>query len=196
MSARWPRPDFLASARPRRPSIAWLWSAAALVAAALSLNDWRLAQEDLDTQRARLARATQQRSVAAVMRPGLAASASRPAAADSTRSAQAVVDRIAHPWDRLIANIETETPDGLQWLALDHDADDSAVRLEGAAGDVATVLHFVDNLADHAGWTDVVLGRLRTAEGRDAAPGAPWRFELRAGIDPRRVALARPAGDR
>jgi hypothetical protein len=196
MTSAWPRPDFLAAATPRRPAIAWLWGAAALLVLALSFNDWRAARHELDAQRQRLARATQ-RLPAPPSRPRPATPATTAADAEARRGAQAVVERIAHPWDQILANVEAETPDGLQWLALDHDADDSAVRLEGAAGDVATVLHLVDNLGDHAGWSDVVLGRLRAAEGREAAAGAPaWRFELHAGVDPRRIALARPTEDR
>jgi hypothetical protein len=196
MKATWPRPDFLSHAAPHRPAIAWLWCAAALVVAVLALDDWRVARQELDAQRARLARALQ-RAPAAELRPRAPASATQASDFDAARAAQAVADRIGHPWDQILANMEIETPAGLQWLAFDHDADESTVRLEGAAGDIATVLRFVDSLGDHAGWSDVVLGRLRAGEARDAMPGLPaWRFELRAAVDARRIALARPTGER
>jgi hypothetical protein len=195
VSNAWPRPDFLATAAPRRPAIAWLWSAAALVVVALALNDWQAARRELDAQQGRLARASQRAPLA---RPrATAAAPAGPPDAEGARAAQAVVGRIAHPWDRILANVESETPDGLQWLALEHDADDGAVRLEGAATDVATILRFVDSLGDHGGWSDVALGRLRANDGRDAAAGAPaWRFELSASVDARAVAATRPGGDR
>jgi hypothetical protein len=195
VTPRWPQPDFLARA-PRRPAIAWLWVSAAAVVAALAGADGVAAWGELAEQQQRLARATQ-RAPAGVPRPRGVASASSAAEADAIRSARNVVDRIAHPWDRILANIEAETPDGLQWLELAHDADDPGVRLEGTASDVASVLRFVDNLADHPGWSDVVLGRLRTAEGREVDASAPgWHFELQAAIDAPRIALARRAGER
>ncbi len=195
MRTTWPQPDFLADPRTRRPAIAWLWSAVALVIVAFSLGDWHAAQHDLDAQRRRLARAA--------AREPVAAPAARPASASASdlqarRAAREVVDRITHPWDQLLNHVEVESPDGLQWLALDHEADNAGVRLEGAATDVESVLHFVDNLSDHAGWSDVVLERLQMAEGREAASASatPWRFALHAVIDARRLALARPAEDR
>ncbi len=195
MTSHWPQPDFLARA-PRRPAVAWLWLAAALVVAALVADDWIGAHRDLAEQQQRLARALQ-RLPAAAARPRPPAAGASAADADAIRAARAVVDRVAHPWDQILANIEAETPGGLQWLALDHDADDPAVRLEGNAVDVAAVLHFVDNLADHPGWSEVVLGRLRSAEGREADAAAPgWHFELRAAVDAPRIAQARPTGER
>jgi hypothetical protein len=196
MSDAWPRPDFLAGGAARRPALAWLWGAAALVVVALALNDWWQARRELDAQQRRLARATQ-RAPMPPARSQAAASTAATSDAEGARAARAIVARIAHPWDRILANVESETPGGLQWLALEHDADTSAVHLEGAAPDVATVLRFVDDLADHAGWSDVALDRLRASEGRDAIAGAaPWRFELSASIDARRVAASRPGGER
>jgi hypothetical protein len=196
VSHAWPRPDFLATSTPRRPAIAWLLSAAALVVVALAANDWQAARRELVAQQARLARASQRAPLSAT-RPRASATATGATDAEGARGAQAVVGRIAHPWDRILANVESETPDGLQWLALEHDADDGAVRLEGAAVDVATILRFVDGLGDHGGWTDVALGRLRANDGRDAAAGAPaWRFELNASVDARAIAATRPRGER
>ena len=198
MKTTWPRPDFLAQA-PRRPALAWLWGIAALAVVAVSLGDWVAARRDLYMERERLARATQRTTVVR-SRPRAAASTSSASASaselDARRAAQSVVDRIAHPWDRILANVEAETPDGLQWLEFTHDADEPGVHLEGAAAEVPDVLRFVDNLSGRAGWSDVVLGRLRTADGRETTPSGPrWRFELRAGVDARRIALARPAGE-
>ncbi len=194
MKTKWPQPDFLAQ-KPRRPVIVWVWSVAGLAVAAIALGDWSAVRRDLEAQRERLARATQ-RTAGTASRPRMSASASSPASElDARRAARAVVDRIAHPWDRILANVEAETPDGLQWLEFAHDADDANVRLEGAAADVPEVLRFVDNLAGRAGWSDVVLGRLRIADGRESnAAGPRWHFELHAGIDAHRIALARPAG--
>ena len=195
MSTNWPQPDFLAGT-PRRPALAWWCGAAGLVVAALALNDWLAARHDLDVQRDRLARATQ-RSVSAIARPRVAASGPLVPEADAIRAAQRVVDRIDHPWDRILANVEAETPEGLQWLELEHDADEATLRLDGAAGDVRSVLQVVDNLSDRPGWSDVVLGRLRAADAHElAASTPPWHFELHAAIDARRLALARPGGER
>ena len=195
MSTTWPQPDFLARA-PRRPALAWWCAAAGLIVAALSLNDWLAARHDLEAQRDRLARANQ-RALAASARPRVAASGPLVPEVDAIRAAQRVVDRIDHPWDRILANVEAETPQGLQWLALEHDADEPSLRLEGAADDVRSVLQAVDSLSDRPGWSDVVLGRLRMADARELAASTPaWHFELHAAIDARRLALARPGGER
>jgi len=195
MNPNWPQPDFLARAA-RRPALAWCCGVAGLVVAALALNDWLAARHDLDAQRDRLARASQ-RMAPAPARPRIAASGPLVPEVDAIRAAQRVVDRIDHPWDRILANVEAETPADLQWLELEHDADEATLRLEGAAGDVRSVLQVVDNLSDRPGWSDVVLGRLRTADARElAASTPPWHFELHASIDARRLALARPGGER
>jgi hypothetical protein len=190
----WPRPEFLAGPS-RRPALAWLWTGAALVVCALAASDWLAARDELASQRERLARALRHSNPATPRPP--AAAASNPAEADAIRAARAVIERIAHPWDRILANVEAETPSGVQWLQLDHDADDPGLRLEGAAPDVADVMRFIDGLSDRPGWTDVVLGGLHVAEGPETAPTrARWRFELHAGIDAHRLALAGRAGER
>jgi len=195
MSTTWPQPDFLAGT-PRRPALAWWCGLAGLVVAALSLNDWLATRHDLDAQHDRLGRANQ-RALPASARPRVAASGPLVPEVDAIRAAQRVVDRIDHPWDRILANVEAETPEGLQWLELEHDADETTLRLEGAAADVRSVLQIVDNLSDRPGWSDVVLGRLRTADARELAASTPaWHFELHASVDARRLALARPGGER
>jgi hypothetical protein len=194
MKANWPQPDF--AARPaRRPALAWWCGAAGILVAALSVNDWMTARHDLDKQRERLAHASQ-RALPLVARARTTASGVSVPEAEAILAAQRVVDRIEHPWDRILANVEAETPQGLQWLELDHDADEAALTLSGAAGDVRTVLQLVDNLSDRPGWSDVVIGRLRSADAREAAGVMPpWRFELRAQLDARALAQARPRGE-
>lgn len=190
----WPRPEFLAGPR-HRPALAWLWTGAALLVCAFAASDWLAARDELASQRERLARALRHSNPASP-RPR-AAAASAPAEADAIRAARAVMERIAHPWDRILANVEAETPSGVQWLQLDHDADDANLRLEGAADDVGDVMQFIDGLSDRSGWTDVVLGRLHTADGPEAsATPVRWRFELRAGIDARRITLAGQRAER
>lgn len=192
MSTRWPAPDFLAAHEPRRPAIAWLWAAAGAGTLAMTLGDWRTASLELDARHQQLARFSQR---VATPRPR-AQAAMQASDAEAARAARSIADRIAHPWYQVMGDIEVETPAGLQWLALEHEADDSGVRLEGAAPDVATVLHFVDSLADHGGWSDVMLGRLRAANGQDATAASGWRFELQATVDARHLALAHPQRDR
>ena len=190
----WPRPEFLAAPQ-RRPALVWLWTGAALLVCAFAASDWLAARDELASQRERLAR-TLRHSNPSAPRPR-AAAANGQAEADAIRAARAVMARIAHPWDRILANVEAETPSGVQWLQLDHDADDAGLRLEGAAPDVSDVMQFIDGLSDRPGWTDVVLGRLHVADGPDTgATAARWRFELRAGIEARRIALVGRGGER
>ena len=194
MMTHWPRPDFLV--RPtRRPVVVWAFAFCAIVSAALATRDWMAATRERDVQRERLSRGVDH---APAVRPAI-----RPvapdgvvASADALRAAQLVVDRLDHPWDRILANVEAETPDGVQWLQLDHDAGDTTLSLDGTAGDVRTVLQLVDNLSDRPGWSDVVLGRLRTVDAHElATKAALWRFELHATVDAHRIAKTRRRGE-
>jgi len=195
MTTAWPRPDFLARP-PRRPAIVWWFSGASLLAAALSVGDWRAATRELESQRDRLSRVERHAPVAASAPPHATASVAPIAQADAIRAARHIVDRIEHPWDRILANVESETPQGLQWLEMDHDADTAAVHLEGNAADVAAVLRLVDSLSARPGWSQVALARLRSsAAGGSATASPPWRFEVIAAIDARSIARARPAGE-
>ena len=200
MKARWPQPDFLATRRGP-PRLAWLWAATGAAVLAMTLLEGLALQRDVEAQQARLNQATQRVASAAAKRSP-AQAAARTASGDATAEAAAIdaAQRVAahlnHPWGTLLASIEAETPTGLQWLVFDHDSDSPELRLEGLGREVARVLAIVDVLSSRAGWSQVALSRLQTAEGtqaRDAADVTRWRFELHAVIDAARVAAANTA---
>lgn len=197
MKARWPQPDFLA-ARRRPPRLAWLWATTGAVVLGVTLVEGLALQRHVDAQQARLTNATQRVASAAPKHSIDSASSTLPsteskAQADAIGAAQRIVAHLDHPWGPVLASIEAETPAGLQWLVFDHDSDSPELRLEGTGSDVASVLSVVDVLSSRAGWSQVALSRLQTAEGaqtRDAAGGTGWRFELHAVIDAARIAAA------
>ena len=194
MSRCWPQPDFLGESQ-RRPVVAWLFALVGVLVAGMSLDDCLAARHELVAQRERLARVTLN-STAMMPRTQRTAVHNPISDADALRDAQRIADRIDHPWDRILANLEAESPAGLQWLQFDHDADESTLSLDGASSDVETVMQLVDNLSDRPGWSDVVLGRLRAAETREAVATPPsWHFELHATIDARRIAQTRGRGE-
>lgn len=193
MTTRWPQPDFLSRA-PRPPVLAWVWAATgAMVLIATAADGWAERRE-LERQTARLAQATQRATRIAEPAAAPAAPVDTKADAEAIRAARRVVDRLNHPWDQILANLEAEAPPGLQWLVFDHDSDSPDVRLEGAVPDVPTALRLVDMLSARPGWTEVALSRLQAPDPRDDAAGVPlWRFELHAVIDAQRIAVARQA---
>lgn len=198
MTTRWPRPDFLAR-RSRPPALAWLWAVTGALVLAATAADALAERRAVELQAARLAQATQRatrvsRPAASPAAAAAAASVDTKADADAIRAARRLVDRLNHPWDQILSNLEAEAPAGLQWLVFDHDSDSPELRLEGAAPDVATALRLVDMLAARPGWSEVALSRLQAPDPRDSvALGPLWRFELHAVIDAQRVAAARQA---
>lgn len=200
-TARWPQPDFLAN-RGRRPLLVWCWALTGALVLAMAAVEATSLRQHLVEQALRLERAEhrQQLVLSKPLSPPTAGTASAPGAgfdAEAERAAQRVSAQLDHPWGQVLANLEAETPPGLQWLVLDHDSDSPDLRFEGVAPDAATALQLVSMLAGRAGWVDLVLGRLQAQEARDATANAtPWRFEVRASLDARRMAMARDAMDR
>ncbi|MBC7484279.1 MAG: hypothetical protein H7337_20780 [Rhizobacter sp.] len=200
MKARWPQPDFLVT-RCGPPRLAWLWAATGIVVLAVTLFEGFTLQRRVDAQQARTVNAMQRAAHAAPLRStalvaSTTASGDAKTGAAAIAAAQRVVAHLNHPWGPILASIEAETPAGLQWLVFDLDSDSPELRLEGLGSDVASVLSLVDVLSSRAGWSQVALSRLQTAEGaqaRDTAGGAGWRFELRAVIDAARIAAANSA---
>jgi hypothetical protein len=199
-SPAWPQPDFLA-AGPRRPARAGWLAAAGLLALALCLAAGLVQKRRVDAEAARLAGAEQRVArLAPTPQTGRASpsrrSDAREAKADveAARAARQVIEHLTHPWGQLLANVEAETPPGVQWLLLDHDSDGTELRFEGLAPDAETVLHLVDMLAGRSGWSDVALTRLLAPNARDAREDngtAPlWRFEIRAAVDAQQLVLA------
>lgn len=134
-------------------------------------------QRDAQARQRRLAQAS----------PASAASAkASPASRDTLRNAQRVAALLDHRWDQLFATLEANTPAGLQWLRLEHEAEAGEVQLEGLAAEGRLALQVVDTLATQVGWRDVAMSRLEA--GAASGQGAEaLRFELRA-----RMALERP----
>lgn len=190
MRVDWPRPDFVAP-RPRPPALAWVLAAVAMLVLGLLLSEVVELRRGSETHERRAAELGG-RTLGTAGPP--ARRASEPASgAQSPTAARHVADLIDHPWGPLLTVIESETPAGIQWLAIDHDADSPQVRLEGTSLDAATALQVVDALSARAGWSDVILSRLQLAGTRGSA--AMWQFEIRAAIDARRVAAPREPSD-
>jgi len=191
MTTRWPRPDFVVR-RSRPPALAWVWAATGALVLATTAADGLAGRRDVERQAARLAHASQRASRVAPPPAAPAATLGAKTDADAIRAARRLVDRLNHPWDQILANLEAEVPEGLQWLVFDHDSDSPELRLEGAAPDAATALHLVDMLAARPGWSEVALSRLQAPDPRDSAAVVPlWRFEMHAVIDAQRIAATR-----
>lgn len=188
MTACWPRPNFLATRRGP-PALAWLWAATGVAVLALTLVEVVGERQHAETQAARLALATQRIARNASVSAASVTPVDAKVNAAAIGAARRVSERLAHPWGRILANVESETPTGLQWLMFDHDSGSADLRFEGLAPDVATALQLADLLSARIGWSDVVLGRLQIDDARGGASGStPWRFEIRAVIDAHRMA--------
>ena len=193
MKPQWPRPDFLATTRAR-PRLAWLWALTGLLVLAVALSE-AIEQRQLATENAARLDDAQER----LRRPQLPKAKITPAAdskadAEAIRAARRLVERLSHPWGRLLSSIEAGTPPGLQWLMFDHDSDSPDVRLEGFAPDRAAVLKLVDDLSASAGWSDVVLSQLQAASSGDAAAKPVFHFEIRAVVDAPAASSSSPSG--
>ena len=209
MSIRWPQPDFLrATARPCRPLLAWLWAACGVALLVAIGTEAVVAQRANEARAQQLARAEMRvakaRAATPVVRQALAdwtalAGASAPAVATGStglsgavaiaavdpvtalRAAQRVRAQLDHPWASVLSSLEGETPTGLQWLHFDHDSASPELRVEGLSAQRDSGLELVEQLSARVGWSDVVLGRLQAPEA--SAPGAQWRFDIRARVD-------------
>ncbi len=194
MTARWPRPEFLAlPARP--PALAWVWAATGALVLAVTVVEATGLQQQIDEQGSRQSKATQQNlrlTRSAPPRSVVPVSVSSTAdSAQAVRTAQQVAHDLTHPWGAILASVESETPAGLQWLLLDHGVDSPDLRLEGLAPDVASVMGLVDALSARVGWSNVVASRLQAPDARElAASGPRWRFELSAGVDAKQIDAA------
>ena len=202
MSSRWPQADFLrATARPRRPLLAWLWAISGVALLIASGAEAIVTQRANDARTQQLARAGQR--VAKAGAPAGAASVpsatsaspvtssttSTTSTVDTVRAAQRVRAQLDHPWASILASLEAETPAGLQWLRFDHDSAGPELRFEGLAPQRGDVLELVDRLAARVGWSEVALGRLAAPDSRDGR----WRFEIRAVVDAARIAAGAAA---
>ena len=203
MSSRWPQADFLrATARPRRPLLAWLWATSSVALLIASGAEAIVTQRGNDARTQQLTRAGQRvakagASASAVSVPSATSNSNSnsnsisPATAtvDTVRAAQRVRAQFDHPWASILASLEAETPAGLQWLRFDHDSAGPELRFEGLAPQRGDVLELVDRLAARVGWSEVALGRLAAPDSRDGR----WRFEIRAVVDAARIAAGAAA---
>lgn len=168
--------------RQRAPWPAWALLVCGMGLFLAAALDWR----EADTARAEAEQALrtwhdqQTRQRQDPLRPALPAQSQAQVAAPSretVRNAQRVGALLEHRWDQLFAAIEANTPVGLQWLRLEHEAEAGEVQLEGLATEGRLALQVVDALAADARWQDVAMSRLEAGQGADAAA---LRFELRA----------------
>jgi len=186
---RWPQPDFLARG-PRRPRLAWLVLATGGLACALGATDLLGLRQDLEREARQLARL--RAAEPAAPREGARPNGSVAAAATAQRgketlrvnAAWQVQQRLAYRWELLFAGVESASPPGVQWLALEHDGERADVRLDGRAPDVAAALQAVEALAACEGWGEVALRYVGEPVGERGTaapePRGGLRFELAA----------------
>jgi hypothetical protein len=218
MKPNWPRPDFLPTAN-RPPWLAWLWLATAVLVLGVVLRDGLALQTQVDSQaqeqaqeqaqrQARTQRTAPATAVNARASTSIAAVTSASQNNDAAVKANAVVRQLEHPWGRMLFTLESETPPGMQWLLLDHNAASPELRFEGVAPNSDMVLDTVNRLSARRGWSEVVLSRLQAPDARASAtpqtaaptaaqaraavePVSPmWRFEIRAMVDARTALTA------
>jgi hypothetical protein len=179
MKPNWPRPDFLPTAN-RPPWLAWLWLATAVLVLGVVLRDGLALQTQVDSQaqeqaqeqaqrQARTQRTAPATAVNARASTSIAAVTSASQNNDAAVKANAVVRQLEHPWGRMLFTLESETPPGMQWLLLDHNAASPELRFEGVAPNSDMVLDTVNRLSARRGWSEVVLSRLQAPDARASA---------------------------
>jgi len=153
-------------------ALEWREADTARADAEQALRTWQKEQQNEQVRQHRLAQA-QAQALAKAPVPAQATLPSR----ETVRNAQRVAALLDHRWDQLFAALEANTPAGLQWLRLEHEAEAGEVQLEGLATEGRLALQVVDALATEPRWHEVAMSRLEAGQGAD---GASLRFELRA----------------
>lgn len=97
-----------------------------------------------------------------------------PEVAAVVTDAPVVAADTAQDWREVFAAAEQASVPGLQWLRLEHERARGALRLAGAAPDVAPALAAADRLAARAGWQQALLAQT------EPDPQGGLRFELQA----------------
>jgi hypothetical protein len=126
--------------------------------------------------------------------PRLSAAAADPKQlAQEIRSANAVIERLAVPWDALFRELEGAAADGVALLSIQPDPASGQVRIAGEAKRYPDVLAYVARLEAREQLANVFLVGHETKQG---APQRPVAFSLVAewvARDAREVADAAPA---
>lgn len=154
------------------------WGLAATGALVLAVAGWEAAaarqawQATLQAQRAPASAIA--RSLPA---PQLEAPRATPAVGAAGNKEQAELQRMSalllHPWASAFATTDALAPRGGRWLGLEHQAGESALKLEGQAADIEAALDAVRRLGD---LPEVLNAQLMRGEQR---PDGKLYFELR-----------------
>lgn len=97
--------------------------------------------------------------------------------AQELKDANAILDRLALPWDGLFADIEAAVVPDVALLGIQPDARGRLVNLEGEARDLKALLTFLARLEAAPGLVDAHLTR---HEIRQSDPNRPLAFTLQA----------------
>lgn len=157
--------DFARSAQLMRIS-GWPLVAAAIVAAVAVANWWMDAQEQYAALEAVEAQAA-----------GARAAAHTEPLDEEVGLANAAIDQIALPWDRLFAAVEGAALPGVNLLGISPDARAGSVRLSAETTQPETMFEYARRLAGQPGLSNVYLVEHRTD---DAKPEHPLQFVVTA----------------
>lgn len=168
-------PDFQAL-QPRSPAW-WRWPLAACSALVL-------ATAVMDTHAAWSARESARDHQTLALRAATPKSAANPARVRSEpKTAAAAQAALQHPWELVLAQVERagrgagDPGAGVSWLALEHRAGASELRLEGQGADTTVAMRVAQDWTIQPAWTEVLLTRFQMA------PEGGQRFELSAKAD-------------